>query len=63
MSKTWLKGLVVAVIGGAFANVGTAAADPTMYHGPAVGKRIAIVSGMGAILATAAYLKQSPIKK
>ncbi len=58
---TWLKGLFAAALGGAAANATVLAADPSIYSGPAVGKRIGAVSGIGAAIAVAAYLKQSPL--
>jgi hypothetical protein len=57
----WLKGLFAAALGGAAANATVLATDPSIYSGPAVGKRIGIVSGIGAAIAVAGYLKQSPV--
>jgi hypothetical protein len=54
--KIWLKGLAVAVLGGAVSSVAQAAADgsvkPTQIKGAAIA---------GAILTLGAYLAKSPI--
>lgn len=59
---TWLKGLAAAALGGAVANAAALSADPSIYSGPAVGKRVGIVSGVGAATAVLAYLTKSPLQ-
>jgi hypothetical protein len=58
---TWLKGLAAAAIGGAASNAAVYTADPSVFAGPALGKRVGIISGIGAATAVIAYLMKSPI--
>lgn len=62
--KTWLKGLLAAVIGGASNAVTAMWADPSTFNMTpegliAVGK----LAGAGALLSAFMYLKQSPVPK
>jgi len=54
--KAFGKGVFVAAIGGAFTGTTSALQD-----GNVSGKRVASLAMAGAILAVAAYLKQSPL--
>lgn len=59
--KTWLKGLLSAAIGGA-ANVVTAiVVDPIAFNFQEGLGKLGAMAGMGAIIAVALYLKQSPL--
>jgi hypothetical protein len=57
----WIKGLVAAIIGGAANAITVIVVDPINFNlAEGIGK-VAQVATVGAILAAAAYLKQSPI--
>ena len=60
--KTWLKGLIAAVVGGA-ANAVSAviAARETFNFSPAGLIAIAKLAAAGALIALVSYLKQSPV--
>ena len=61
--KSWLKGLIAAVVGGA-ANTGAAVivAPETFNFGTGLGKLLSMI-GAGAIIALLHYLQQSPVPR
>jgi len=59
--KTWVKGLVGAVIGGAANSITVMVVDPVAFNLEEGLSKLLTVAAMGAILSAAMYLKQSPI--
>ena len=60
-SRAWLEGLVAALIGGGANAVTVIVVDPLAFNlGEGLPKLLQVVA-VGAIVAAAAYLKQSPI--
>lgn len=57
----WLKGLISAVIGGAANGITVVVVDPTNFNFNDGLPKLASVAAVGAILAGAMYLKQSPV--
>ena len=61
--KIWIEGLLAALIGGAANAVTVIVVDPLNFNlGEGLPKLLQVVT-VGAIVAAAAYLKQSPIPK
>lgn len=61
--KIWIEGLLAALIGGAANAVTVIVVDPLAFNlGEGLPKLLQVVA-VGAIVAAAAYLKQSPIPK
>ena len=62
-TRVWLEGLVAALIGGAANAVTVIVVDPLNFNlGEGLPKLLQVVA-VGAIVAAAAFLKQSPIPK
>lgn len=59
--RTWLKGLVSAVIGGVANSVVLMIADPSTFNLQQGKEHLVTVSVTTAILSAAMYLKQSPV--
>ena len=61
--KLWLKGLASAIIGAFFSAVSLCIVDPLDYNITdwVAAKKLLIVCTVSAIIALAAYLKQSPL--
>lgn len=58
--KTWLKGLVAAVVGGTASSVGVVIADPKYMSGEGYAV-VAKVAAIGALTHLVLYLQKSPI--
>ena len=62
--KSWLKGLLAALIGGASNAVTAMWADPTVFNMTSAGLvALGKLAAAGAILSAFMYLKQSPVPK
>ena len=62
-TRVWLEGLVAALIGGAANAVTVIVVDPLNFNlGEGLPKLLQVVT-VGAVVAAAAFLKQSPIPK
>ena len=59
--SVWIKGLVAAIVGGAANALTVIVVDPINFTLAEGFGKVAQVATVGAILAAAAYLKQSPI--
>lgn len=60
-TRVWLEGLVAALVGGGANAVTVIVVDPLAFNlGEGLGKLLQVVA-VGAIVAAAAFLKQSPI--
>jgi len=61
--KLWLKGLASAAIGAFASGVGLVIVKPLDFNlaDPAAAKRLLLVCAVNAVIATAMYLKQSPL--
>ena len=57
----WLKGLVSAIIGGAANSITVMVVDPVNFNLTDSAGKLGTVALVGAILAAAMYLKQSPV--
>lgn len=61
--RIWIEGLVAALIGGGANAITVIVVDPLAFNlGEGLPKLLQVVA-VGAIVAAAAYLKQSPIPK
>ncbi len=62
-TRVWIEGLVAALVGGAANAVTVIVVDPLNFNlGEGLPKLLQVVT-VGAIVAAAAFLKQSPIPK
>jgi hypothetical protein len=61
--KTFLEGLAVSALSGAFASGADYITDANNLSGVALGKRLGVTAGIGAIVGIAGWLKQSPLNK
>ena len=59
--KTWLKGLISAIIGGAASSVTVMAIDPMQFNVNEGLTKLGTVALVNTIIAAALYLKQSPL--
>lgn len=61
--NTWFKGLLAAIIGGASNSIMLIVVDPLTFNLQAGWKNLVTVCATSAVVAAAAYLKQSPLPK
>jgi hypothetical protein len=62
--KVWLHGLVAAAISSAASGITAAIVDPSAFNFTKSGLvKIGTLCGVNALIAVAAYLKQSPLPK
>lgn len=59
--RTWLKGLLSAIIGGAANSITVMVIDPNQFNFADGLSKLATVAGVSAIVSAAMYLKESPL--
>lgn len=57
----WLKGLAVALIGGAVNSLSVILVDPVVFNFSTGLGKLASAAGAGALIGVIAYLKKSPL--